>query len=54
MRDVEIPSSNKDLRARSNASSPVVRAATARAEAMPNDSLKSFPLTSLCKSPGDS
>ena len=54
MRDVEIPSSNNALRARSKASSPVVRAATARADAIPKDSLNSLPLTSLCRSPGDS
>ena len=43
IREVEIPSSNKDLRARSNASSALVRAATARAEAIPKDSLNNFP-----------
>ncbi|CAB5049336.1 unannotated protein [freshwater metagenome] len=54
MREVEIPSSNSDLRARSNASSPDVRAATARADAIPKDSLNNRPFTSLCRSPGDS
>src|SRR3954452_339286 len=39
IRDVEMPSSNNALRARSNAPSPRVRAVTARFEAMPNDSL---------------
>ena len=39
MRDVEIPSSYIPLRARSNASSLEVRAATARADAIPKDSL---------------
>ena len=54
IREVEMPSSKSALRARSNASSPEVRAATARADAIPNDSLNKRPLTSLCKSPGDS
>jgi hypothetical protein len=31
-----------------------VRAATARAEAIPKDSLYKRPFASLCKSPGDS
>jgi len=39
IRDVEMPSSNSALRARSNAPSPRVRAVTARFDAMPNDSL---------------
>ena len=39
MRELEIPSSNNDLRARSKASSLAVLAATARADAIPNDSL---------------
>ena len=39
IREVEIPSSNKDLRARSKASSLAVLAATARADAIPKDSL---------------
>ena len=54
IREVEMPSSNKALRARSNASSFDVRAATARADAIPKDSLKRRPVASLCKSPGDS
>ncbi len=39
MREVEMPSSNSPLRARSYADSSEVRLRTARAEAMPNDSL---------------
>jgi hypothetical protein len=39
MRDEEMPSSNKDARARSKKLCSLVRARTARAEAIPKDSL---------------
>ena len=39
IRDEEMPSSYKPLRARSYADSAVVRLATARAEAIPKDTL---------------
>jgi hypothetical protein len=43
IRELEIPSSKKPLRARSKGLSPVVRLLTARAEAMPKDSLYGRP-----------
>jgi hypothetical protein len=39
IRELEIPSSNSALRARSKGVSPAVRLLTARADAIPNDSL---------------
>ncbi len=49
-----MPSSNRALRARSNAPSPRVRALTARFDAIPNDSLYGRPFSSRSRSPGDS
>ena len=43
IREVEMPSSNRALRARSYADSSLVRLRTARAEAMPKDSLYGRP-----------
>src|SRR5690625_3446583 len=55
IREEEIPSSYNALRARSNAvDSLEVRAATARAEAIPKDSLYNRPPESVCRSPVDS
>ncbi|OIQ80072.1 hypothetical protein GALL_381770 [mine drainage metagenome] len=54
MREDEIPSSYSAFRARSNALPPVLRAATARADAIPKLSLYSRPEPSSCRSPGDS
>ena len=47
-----MPSSYSPLRARSNADPPRVRAATARADAIPKLSLYSRPVPSSCRSPG--
>jgi hypothetical protein len=46
IREELIPSSNRPARARSNPDAVDVRALTARAEAMPNDSLYSRPASS--------